>query len=213
MILNTLHRLVLPCLLVVCLPMLAAPACRAHEGRSGEEAERLWSVVAFSGMYTSRTFGNTVFGFPGDLEKNYIHALGLNRRLFTWPRHFTWEGEALFARHHGSHLEGRQRYDEYVACLLLRYARFPWDRYVNTSVAFGEGMSYTSRLSRREAQKASAETRKLLNYLAVEIGFAHPRYPAWSLVYRIHHRSGIFGLMGGLEGVSDYYCLGIRYRF
>jgi hypothetical protein len=48
----------------------------------------------------------------------------------------------------------------------------------------------------------------LLNYLALEVGLALPRRPDWSLVYRIHHRSGIFGLMGGLRGVSDYYSVG-----
>ena len=74
-------------------------------------------------------------------------------------------------------------------------------------------MSYTSKLSQREEQYASGETRKLLNYLSVEVGLALPSLPDWSLVYRIHHRSGIFGLMGGLAGVSDYYTLGVRYRF
>ncbi len=206
-------RLVLRCFWATCILLFPAPAVWADEAGQGDEGEKLWSIVAYSGIYTSRTFGKAVFNLPGDLENNYLHALGLNRRLARWPRHFTWEGEVLFAKHHGRHEKGRQRYEEYVACLLLRYHRFPWDRYVNTTIALGEGLSYTSKLSLREEQYASGETRKLLNHLAVELGFALPRHPDWSLVYRIHHRSGIYGLMGGLKGVADHYSLGIRYRF
>ncbi len=33
------------------------------------------------------------------------------------------------------------------------------------------------------------------------------------LIYRIHHRSGVFGLFGGVKGASDFYLLGLRYRF
>jgi len=206
-------RLSIPWFQALSLFLLQVSVACADGAGEDRDWDKPWSIVAYSGMYTPRTFGETVFRFPGDLEKNYIHAFGLNRRLFRWPKHFTWEGEFLFAVHHGRNETGRQRYEEYAACLLLRYHRFPWDRYLNTTVAFGEGLSYTSELSLREAQAASGETRKLLNYLAVELGFALPRYPDWSLVYRIHHRSGVFGLMGGLAGVSDYYCLGIRYRF
>lgn len=207
------RRRIAQCFLAMFILLFPVSAPWADGAGKGNEAEKPWSIVAYSGMYTSRTFGKTVFGFPGDLENNYLHALGLNRRLVSRPRHFTWEGEVLFAKHHGRHEKGRQSYEEYVACLLLRYHRFPWDRHVNTTIAFGEGLSYTSELSRREEQYASGETRKLLNYLAVEVGFALPGHPDWSLVYRIHHRSGIFGLMGGLKGVSDYYSLGIRFSF
>ena len=185
----------------------------ADDAPTGDEPKKRYSIVAYGGIYTSRTFGKTVSNPPGDLESGYLYAVGLNRHLFSWPRHFTWEGEVLFAKHYEKSEARSQHFEEYIACILLRYHHLPWDRYVDTTIAFGEGLSYTSERSLLETQTAGKETRRLLNYLAVELTLSHPRHPDWSLVYRIHHRSGIFGLMGGLKGVSDYYNLGIRYHF
>lgn len=195
------------------LILLPSLSVWADDAGNGKVPETRHSIVAYGGILTARTFGKTVFNVPGDLESAYIYALGVNRRLFDWPRHVTWEGEFLFAKHRQTLAGVTQRYEEYIACILLRYHHFPWDRHLNTTVAFGEGFSYTSERSLMETEKASQETRRLLNYLAVEVTLSHPQHPDWSLVYRIHHRSGIFGLMGGLKGVSDFYNLGIRYHF
>ena len=195
----------------ICLVSLAT-VC-AQDAASGDDPGKGYSIVAYGGRLTSRTFGKTVFNVPGDLDIGYLYALGLNRHLFNWPRHFSWEGELLLAKHREKHPEGSQHYEEYIACILLRYHHFPWNRRLNTTIALGEGLSYTSELSRLETRKTGIETRRLLNYLAFELTVSHPRRPEWSLMYRIHHRSGIFGLMGGLKGVSDYYVLGVRYHF
>jgi len=46
-----------------------------------------------------------------------------------------------------------------------------------------------------------------------EFDFALPHEPSWSLVTRIHHRSGVFGLFGGVHGATNAFSLGIRYHF
>ncbi len=57
------------------------------------------------------------------------------------------------------------------------------------------------------------KTDKFLNYLMFEFDFALPHEPSWSLVTRIHHRSGVFGLFGGVHGATNAFSLGIRYHF
>ncbi len=106
-----------------------------------------------------------------------------------------------------------RHFEEYVLAVLLRYHTFPWDNYVDTSIAIGEGLSLTSKIPERESQRDQSESRHLLNYLAIEFAFSIPKYPKAGMVYRIHHRSGVFGLFGGVKGASDFYMLGLRYNF
>jgi len=58
------------------------------------------------------------------------------------------------------------------------------------------------------ASPAAAGT--LLHYLLLEATFGPPNSP-WSVVTRIHHRSGIFGLFS--HSGSNVISAGVRYRF
>ncbi|MBF0201501.1 MAG: hypothetical protein HQK66_09355 [Desulfamplus sp.] len=169
-------------------------------------------MTFFNGFYTDRKFFQAVFNLPGDMEKKYMHSLNISRRIMPLWSHFTLEAEGILALHHGRHKYGTQQYIEGVMALLLRYEKFPWNHIIPTSMAIAEGLSLTSSLSEREVQSRD-KSRRFLNYLGVEFAITHPGYPDYSLVYRIHHRSGIFGLFDGIEGASDFYLLGIRYRF
>jgi hypothetical protein len=177
---------------------------------SNDPAEHKWAITLFNGVYTSRTFGKTTFNIPGQLESNYLHGLSISRELGK-TEHFSWELESTFAKHHGKHKTCYQNYEEYVLAFLLRYHTFPWDNFINTSFAIGEGLSYTSETPAREAQRDDSGSQRLLNYLAIELSFSIPKYPRTRIVYRIHHRSGVFGLFGGVRGASDFYLLGLRY--
>jgi hypothetical protein len=46
----------------------------------------------------------------------------------------------------------------------------------------------------------------------LEATFALPKYPQWQLAYRIHHRSGIYGVFDTDSG-SNTIGLGLRYFF
>lgn len=93
-----------------------------------------------------------------------------------------------------------------------RWANLPWNKYVNTSFAIGEGVSYASSIPSLEG-KSSEDTKRLLNYLLLEATFAPPSDPRWQLVLRIHHRSGAFGLYHAGNTGSNDIGLGIRYLF
>jgi|SRR5579885_2703461 hypothetical protein len=93
-----------------------------------------------------------------------------------------------------------------------RWANFPWNKYINTSFAIGEGISYDTSVSSLE-KRSNENTKRLLNYLLLEATFAPPSYPRLQLVARIHHRSGAYGLYHAGNTGSNDVGLGIRYLF
>jgi hypothetical protein len=101
---------------------------------------------------------------------------------------------------------------EFNPYLVFRWANFPWNDYVNTSLAIGEGISYVSSIPTLE-KKSNSNTKRLLNYLLLEATFAIPKYPRWQLALRIHHRSGAYGLYHAGNTGSNNIGLGIRYLF
>jgi hypothetical protein len=48
--------------------------------------------------------------------------------------------------------------------------------------------------------------------LAYELALGLPEYPNIALIIRIHHRSGVWGLVAG-KGGSNTPCIGLKYRF
>jgi hypothetical protein len=52
-----------------------------------------------------------------------------------------------------------------------------------------------------------------MHYMAIEATFALPNHKDWQLVYRLHHRSGVFGLMQGDNSGTTAVQIGIRHYF
>ncbi len=51
------------------------------------------------------------------------------------------------------------------------------------------------------------------NYVTFEIELSTPALPNWSLATRVHHRSGIYGLIAPRKVGSNFFAMGIRYAF
>lgn len=93
---------------------------------------------------------------------------------------------------------------------MLRYTNFPWNKYLLTTLAVGDGFSYAAGIPAVEGEGS----KNMLNYLIFELTFALPRYPNLRLVGRIHHRSSVFNLYAGAERTgSNNVGIGIRYYF
>lgn len=101
---------------------------------------------------------------------------------------------------------------EFIPYLSFRWNCFPWTKYLHTSLALGEGISWISDVSTREYRN-SEDPKKLLNYLMFEVTFAAPCYPQLELVGRIHHRSGVFGMYRANNSGSTAVGLALRYYF
>jgi hypothetical protein len=78
------------------------------------------------------------------------------------------------------------------------------------NVAVGEGLSYALSRPTYEGVANSEEPYKFLNYLAFEAEFSHPSLAGVSVVPRVHHRSGAFGLVAPRGSGSDFIGIGLR---
>jgi hypothetical protein len=106
---------------------------------------------------------------------------------------------------------GDQHHWEFnVAPVVARWQRFPWSRRVDTSVAFGLGLSYATEVPEVEVE-IEGESQQLLIYWVAELT-AGPVLAPWAISLRLHHRSVAWGLMGD-EGGMNAVGLGIRYSF
>jgi hypothetical protein len=96
----------------------------------------------------------------------------------------------------------------------LRWLPFPWDRHLDTSFAFGNGLSYATEEPPLEIMDSDDnKSSQWLYYLFLEFAFAHPDHRHWDLFIRVHHRSGVFGLFHDVDSGSNFIGPGLRYRF
>jgi hypothetical protein len=93
--------------------------------------------------------------------------------------------------------------------LMFRTGQIPLFGGVSFNLAFGEGLSYASERPNLEGS-LRVEPSRFLNYLAVEAEFSHASLPGVYFVPKIHHRSGIFGLIAPRESGSNFIGAGIR---
>ena|GEM_PF-369805 len=168
-----------------------------------------WSVFAYGGPWTKTNLGEIVQA-KTDFKNSFVWAVGGSRTLYNLNEFFLLEAEVNTARH-----TGRQDHFELNAAVNLRLHRFPWDRYVNTSLAYGLGPSYAFTRPPIEQRRASDPVPShLLVFMPVEVTFAPPdKYQLpWEVLVRVHHRSGAFGAVSNAKG-SNFIVTGLRYRF
>lgn len=109
----------------------------------------------------------------------------------------------------GSQQPAIYEFDPYFA---FRWADWPWNDMVSTSLAVGEGVSYVTAIPALE-NKRHHNPKRLLNYLMLEATFTAPTNPRLQAVLRIHHRSGAYGLYRAGNTGSNDLGLGLRYLF
>ncbi|MCK4608509.1 MAG: hypothetical protein KAT71_03430 [Gammaproteobacteria bacterium] len=104
---------------------------------------------------------------------------------------------------------------EFNPFIRLDWTKFPWNKYLLTTFGFGEGVSFASGIPDREIRTANhAEfSKKLLNYLMFELDFALPSHPNLQMFYRVHHRSGCYGLYQSSNSGSTAVGFGFRFFF
>jgi hypothetical protein len=196
---ETAHSLVKTVLVTIAsLVVLLLP----HPAR-GEGA---WLLSLYGGH-----FGGSGNGDMAELQfrDTYFTGLGLQWEFAESDPHVRWELEGQALKHFGQQDNG-----EFALTINVRWITFPWDAYLDTSLAFGSGLSYATDVPALEAREnPNTGSTRLLHYLLVDVAFAVPGAPRWSVVTRIHHRSGIWGFFDGVGRASNFFVVGLRYRF
>ena len=166
-----------------------------------------FAVTVYGGRMTDGDFGDALTG-QADFIDAYVVVGALS---WTFARYFedalSFELEGQVGKWWGD-----QHNVEFNLPLAIRWSKFPWNHYVSTSLAYGLGPSYASKEPAAEIDEHDS-TKKFLVYWFGEIAFGPPD-SNWAGVFRIHHRSGAFGLIADRgEGGSNTLAVGLKYRF
>lgn len=166
-----------------------------------------FAVTVYGGRMTDGDFGDALTG-QADFIDAYVVVGALS---WTFARYFedalSFELEGQVGKWWGD-----QHNLEFNLPLAIRWSKFPWNHYVSTSLAYGLGPSYATKEPAAEIDEHDS-TKKFLVYWFGEIAFGPPD-SNWAGVFRIHHRSGAFGLIADRgEGGSNTLALGLKYRF
>ncbi len=175
-----------------------------------------WAITFWGGQMTDAKFGET-FLFDGLFREEYLLGLGLHKRIYrNGP--FAIELETDFFRHIANEQVGGrfnqdipnsttsgQKFGEIVLGIAARVWVRPW-----LSFALIEGVSYNTDFSNYERTYRDKYA-KLLNYLGLELEAELSE--RLSLIGRIHHRSGAYGIYSGVKEGSNAYLLGLRYHW
>jgi hypothetical protein len=166
-------------------------------------------TTLYYGHYTDDAFGDIISGHPIKYEDSYIGVIAHAFTLFPKKPTYQWELEGQLVKH-----TGEQTHWEFNFAVILRRTAFPWNQYIKTTAAIGDGLSYATVVPPIElASHTNRGATKLLNYFMVELTFAPPQSKHWSLMTRIHHRSGIYGLFDDVKGGSNLMSIGLRYKY
>ena len=175
-----------------------------------------WSITGWGGKMYTANFGDT-FTFQGEYRPEVLGGVGIQRRVME-AGPLSFEIDANVFAHQAAKQPGgpynqavpfadspAQSFAEGTLGFGVRLWLRPW-----LNVYFEEGVSLLSEPSNWEkTERENYGT--FLNYLAFEVeGLVTPE---WSLVGRIHHRSGAYGTYSGVREGSNAYLLGVRHRF
>jgi len=193
-------------LLLSVLLLCFSTASLAEENVKKIEADRYkWFLTVYAGVFAKGSIANIYLLKPKFDTNANVAVVALAHEFWHHKDSISLEAEGQIGTHFNT-----ESLLEFSGLIVGRWHKFPWDRYLDTSFAFGEGLSFYSKVSEVELGEGD-DAQKILNYLLFELTFGLPQYPQWDLVVRIHHRSSVFGLYG--SGGSNYLCGGIKYSF
>lgn len=200
----------------------AAPV--AEEVLSVARPREALSVAAYGAVWTNSRFLTFPYNaVTGNLTFERAYAAGaiaaMPVKTFSvgvpgLPYRFdgvTLEVETTLLRHFGG-----QRHSEAAGALVLRSGEFRLPGNLSMNVAFGNGLSYAfedAALEIGKTGRTGVETYRLQYHMSVETAFSSIAFPNASLFVRLHHRSGVYGVISPRRSGSNLLGGGLRWTF
>ena len=180
-----------------------------HPAGAGEGSaftkDRTGAIAVFGGLLTDNNWEEAFVPWTLDFRDSTFLGLAASHGIGRFDHRLGFEIEGQVVRHFGD-----QDHWEFNLPIIGRWEAFPWDEVVDTSLAFGVGPSYASEKPKVEVANAG-DSRRVLVYWMMELELGPPG-KGWSAIFRLHHRSGAFGLVAD-EGGSNAMVVGLRQRF
>ena len=171
-------------------------------------AEKPWHADIWYGALNSGDFTESIIDPAStSIEDEQIVGFTVGQKLFDLGYGFSF----------GLGVLGAHRIDEggfeLGMPMTVTFDGFPWRERLPTKLAIAVGPSFISKITPTEKRKAdNNQGSKVLNMFSPEVEVGVPDTD-WSGFFRLHHRSGIFGLIDGVSGGSTYFTFGVRHRF
>ncbi|MCP5483321.1 MAG: hypothetical protein H7A21_17935 [Spirochaetales bacterium] len=171
-------------------------------------------VSVYHGSFSKTNLGDILLAGETHYYDSYITVAALNRDIPYRVGGLEFEAEGQIVRH-----SGLQKHLEYNGLLMGRLGD-PWSGWP-FSIAVGEGLSFATRNPDLENPRRGLDdpgresewSRNLLNYMVFELEMALPldSYRPRAF-FRIHHRSGIYGIFCPPTCGSNYLAYGIKFE-
>ncbi|MBU8546382.1 MULTISPECIES: hypothetical protein [Roseomonadaceae] len=175
--------------------------------------DRDWFVTAYRGQWMSP---RGLIGGDFDVQDAHFTSLAVSHVLLPELRldlpllgRLLDGGSLELEGQLGLHA-GLQHHTEATLALAWRSPDLSLPGPMRLNLAVAEGVSYALARPAHEGAVNGLRRRKFLNYLAFEAEFTHAALPDLALVPRLHHRSGIFGVIAPQRSGSDFIGLGLR---
>ena len=180
-----------------------------------EPDEPKYGIKLMYGNGYKSTLQNLVIDWDYNRDPAKTSLVGLSGEKYLWTN--IWNGSLDISAQAGLiyHLENGYQDDffQYNAGVKFTWKKFPWSKYVRTKVYVLEGLSYANKIPYLEKENLDFEGKEHSNFLNyLEFGIAvnlrdvtriEPLDDFYGGV-GISHRSGIFGLINGVHGGSNY---------
>ncbi len=173
------------------------------------------AIAVYGGAFVQDSMADLLFKDPKPpfawdyRSDDVLLAVSASRHAATLAGRIDVEPEIGFA-----HRFGRQDESEVWAAVYGRWRGFPWDHVVTTTFAASTGLNYAFSITEVERYRAApADGERLLHFFSPEITLALPSRPEVELLFRFHHRSGVFGVLSDTRGGAHYGTVGLRVRF
>ncbi|MDR1968924.1 MAG: hypothetical protein LBQ32_09585 [Burkholderiaceae bacterium] len=190
-----------------------------HDKNQAPHRDRQWRATIFGGTWMDTTLP----AFPknlltGNIKLQNAHFLGggLSRVLvprFDIPFFSTtlpgnsMELEGQIVKHFG-----KQDHVELTGAIVVRSGEIHPLEQLSFNVAWANGFSYA--LSNPAYEKGpegipGVNSRKFQYYMGIETEFTHQSMPNTHLMIKLHHRSGIYGVISQRKTGSNYIVIGL----
>ena len=166
-------------------------------------------MTGFAGVLSVQKSSDIWFHGDFKLANGGLAGIAASKRLWRYRDYFDLEFETQVVKHFG----GEDNF-EFNLPLVVRWNAFPWDDFIDTSIAFGDGPSLATETPELEKEQYGGDKAGAAqNFVMLELTLALPQYPDIQFVNRFQHRSGAFGLINNTGDASTAFVWGIKYRF
>jgi hypothetical protein len=168
------------------------------------------SIFLFGGVFTTGVMGTSLIpGVPG-YESNYILGGAYQRQFYELGFGFLLGGELGVAGRFGDRTSG-----EIWGGISIRTAPIPIGNvgFLTPGIVIGLSAVTSTIGEERIREITTGGNASLLGYLGPELAFTFRDMPNLAIVYRLHHRSGLFGAFGAMREGHNAQVLGLRWQW